>query len=352
MSTETLLLDVCHCPAKDGRTATGVVQKQLARLNLSLMDIVSGTGDGGGENEGIGGVHQSIEDEQPSYVRRRCLTHIAWTICKQGLKETDCKVYESICTYLNSAQSTTWFQLKALAVLPREDGGLGLLTEGSKEYLAIFDEMPGTIVEDRPESVMNFLRFLRNKERVLAPCAAVDVVNRDLKAGALTASAALADVAGRVKRSIMAELLYRGLHLARYGNVRENLASDSRLEDLISEASAAILDVEITEGVLERFGASRAAVEALGARTWVEVAARLEFHATAECEAHMAEFLAFHQRVGGRMQAHILLRGEKHVANLVDGGRVGLDGRRQSTRRSQRAPPPYLNHLACNSDEV
>ena len=62
-------------------------------------------------------------------------------------------------------------------------------------YARCFPSMPGTIDEDRPGSVMNFLRFVRGKERVLVQCAALDVRSRDLKAGAQLAAAALADVA-------------------------------------------------------------------------------------------------------------------------------------------------------------
>ena len=161
---------------------------------------------------------------------------------------------ERLCTYLNSAQSTTWWHLQCIAVHPPEDGGLGLFREGSREFREIFSAMPGTIVEERPESVMNFLRFLRGREAALAPLAAQDVATRSLKQGAHDAAAALANVAGRVERSIMAELLHRSLHLARHGNLTRHVASHTRLADLLDNAAKVILDLLPTHTTLERFG--------------------------------------------------------------------------------------------------
>ena len=54
-----------------------IVEKQLGRLGLSCFDVVPGTGDGGGENEGQQGVRAYFENLNPGYVRRRCLPHIA-----------------------------------------------------------------------------------------------------------------------------------------------------------------------------------------------------------------------------------------------------------------------------------
>ena len=195
---------------------------------------MSGTGDGGGENEGyIEGVHRHMEEVQPSYVRRRCLNHLAWTVAKAGLKEVEAlsDAATGICTYLS--QGITWFSLKALAVQPIVEGGLGLLREGSREYQAIFAKMPGTIDTDRPESVMRFQDFLRGREQTLGRCAARDVQDRHLGAAAKSAAASLQDIHARVKRSILAELMYRNLHLARVGNVVQRVALESTLEETL-----------------------------------------------------------------------------------------------------------------------
>jgi len=108
VSVEALLLDLCQCPSKDGMTVTNVVHKQLNRVGLMSFDVTAGTGDAGGENEGSSGVHANFEEDQPSYVRRPCLNHVAWTVAKQGLQEIDMSLVQALCTYLNSAKSTTW----------------------------------------------------------------------------------------------------------------------------------------------------------------------------------------------------------------------------------------------------
>ena len=48
----TCLADVMHCPGKRGVDVSRIVEKQLARVGLNCYDVVSCTGDGGGENEG------------------------------------------------------------------------------------------------------------------------------------------------------------------------------------------------------------------------------------------------------------------------------------------------------------
>ena len=183
---------------------------------------------------------------------------------------------EALCTYLNSAQSTACWHLQCIAAHSVEEGGLGLFQEGSREFCAVFSQMPGTILEDRPESVMDFLRFLRGREKTLALCAAKDLAARDLGQGARKAAEALANVQGRVERSITAELLHRSLYLARQGNLTRYIASSTSLSDLLDKACTTIFDREATTSTLERVGVTFGQVAAWRARTWVEVAVRLE----------------------------------------------------------------------------
>ena len=75
---EWFLLDIVHCPGKDGATVMHVLQKQWWRVGLTRDDVVSGTGDGGGENEGAAGIHSVMEASNPGYVRRRCTGHFCW----------------------------------------------------------------------------------------------------------------------------------------------------------------------------------------------------------------------------------------------------------------------------------
>ena len=127
------------------------------------------------------------------------------------------------------------------------------------------------------------------------------MATRDLQEGAHKAAATLANVAGRVERSIMAELLHRSLHLARQGNVTRHVAASTPLTDLLEKASKVLFELQCTSTTLERFGVTAAQVAAWRARTWVEVAVRLEYPDEAESQTHLPYFNAFHLRVAARM---------------------------------------------------
>ena len=60
-----------HCVGKQGSDASRVLERQLSRVGLNADDVVSGVGDGGGENEGSSGIHSHFENLNPGYVRRR-----------------------------------------------------------------------------------------------------------------------------------------------------------------------------------------------------------------------------------------------------------------------------------------
>ena len=78
IENEEYLMDIMHCPGKDGRTTYDVISRQMGRIGLTPWDIVSGTGDGGGENEGKEGVHRIYEESGAGYVRKRCHGHLGY----------------------------------------------------------------------------------------------------------------------------------------------------------------------------------------------------------------------------------------------------------------------------------
>ena len=73
VNVERYLLDIVHCSGKDGKAVMGCIEKQLGRIGLGRHDVFSGSGDGGGENEGANGIHAQFEEAVSGYVRRRCL---------------------------------------------------------------------------------------------------------------------------------------------------------------------------------------------------------------------------------------------------------------------------------------
>ena len=133
LNLNTALADFCHCPGKKGIDVSRVLEKQLARMGMNPFDVVSCTGDGGGENEGMHGIHAHFENLNPGYVRRRCLPHIAWRAADQALDEAKLD-YKNLASYF--ADGITWSRLRHLAVQPRGAGGLGLFRDGSQDRTA------------------------------------------------------------------------------------------------------------------------------------------------------------------------------------------------------------------------
>ena len=304
LTVDRYLLDVCHCQHKDGNYVAGVVQKQLARLGLSSADIVGGTGDGGAENEGHDdGVHSHFESYSPGYVRRRCLSHVAWTVCKAGLSACEDLCTSELCAYLN--QGTTWSRLKAIATSTIAEGGLGLVQANGPQFKALFAEAPMTVLEDRPESAMRFLTWLRHgaREATLSQCAAQDLLQRtNLGPGAAKAVASLASREMRLKRGILGELLYRGLHLARVSNLKHRIAYEATMQRTLQQGTDYLMNLECTTTVALRLG-----VPLRGGRTWVEEYVRACLATEEEVDEAMQSLSAFHLMVAGRMAAHLKL---------------------------------------------
>ena len=112
---------------------------QLGRLGLDGCDVVAGTGDGGGENEGLQRIHAYFEDQNPGYVRRRCLPHIAWRTCDQAIRASGLR-YKALAAYL--VDGITWQRLRELATRTVPDGGLGLFKDGGRKCQEVFGQSP------------------------------------------------------------------------------------------------------------------------------------------------------------------------------------------------------------------
>ena len=59
--------------------------------------------------------------------------------------------------------------------------GWSFFGERSREYKHMFGVAPSSIVDNRPEPDLNFLRFLNGKERLLYMLASRDVLDRSWK---------------------------------------------------------------------------------------------------------------------------------------------------------------------------
>ena len=154
------LCDLSHVPLKTGAETLRIIERQIGRLGLSRFDLVSGTGDGGGENEGSSGIHALLESSGgPSYVRRRCFAHLPWRVADAGIASMPHRGdTDAICVYLRDG--VTWPRLRAIATTSRAQGGLGLLRETSGAARDVFGRAPPSIIEDRPETTALFILWL------------------------------------------------------------------------------------------------------------------------------------------------------------------------------------------------
>ena len=137
-------------------------------------------GDGGGENEGHFGAQHLLQEDHGDFAPRRCFGHIPWRVadaCLDSMGEHHTKL-KAVCMYLRDG--STWTRFRAIAVQPRDLGGIQLLVDGSKQFQDVFAVAPPLIVDERPETVATFLSWLIPKENVLSALAKRDFELRNL----------------------------------------------------------------------------------------------------------------------------------------------------------------------------
>ena len=262
-----------HCPGKKGRDAWCILEKQLKRVGLNTYDVVAGVGDGGGENEGETGIHRSFELENASYVRRRCLPHIAWRTADQAIKEalslSDLN-YRGILTYLR--EGITWTRLRGIAVRSRADGGLALFADGSPECKRIFGVKPDSTIEGRPDTDLHALQVLFDREQTLYQCARKDLTQRvSLDAAKVDAVAALGNIERRLFRAILMEILDRCMFLAMWNSKQNHVAKHTSWGALVKTTTEHILNREVSPSALKRFGFKPARVPVPAPPTWIHL---------------------------------------------------------------------------------
>ena len=304
------LADLMHCPGKKGTDVSRILDAQLGRLGLSAYDVVAATGDGGGENEGSSGIHSYFEHLCPGYVRHRCLPHIAWRTGDMAIRTSGIE-YKAMCAYLT--EGITWTRLREIAVRAPVDGGLGLFSDGGRHCQLLFRTSPGSILCNRPETDLNFLRFLRGKEHLLHRLALKDLEQRPkLGAEAVAAVANLGDIKQRIKRAILTEILERCMFLAKWSGAHAKVATQMSWTDLLGKATGIILNLSVTPEFLQRFGSTSTAFESLhpAPKTWVEFAVLQVLGDQDLVDTHLHEALHFHRVVTDSAASHLALVGD------------------------------------------
>jgi len=312
IQTRGFLADICHCPGKTGEDLMKVLDKELGRSGLTRADIISGTGDGGGENEGKAGFHNSLEGANPSYARRRCLPHIAWRTSDVAIAASKDTLsdYKAIAQYLTDG--VTWRRLRAVATKSIEDGGIALFFDGSSKCHEVFHKSPSAIVSGRPHTDLVFLQLLRGKEDVLARLGLKDIEQRGLAEATKKVVESFRFADQNVFRSVLCEVLHRTHFLYFWNAAHPQVAAVTTLEDILDRAIKEILDLAITDEVLGRFGTNHEFLEEKDwrPRHWVELAVLLVVQDKAAAEERLPEALAFHRALTDKAASHLSLLAE------------------------------------------
>ena len=212
---------------------------------MSFFDVVSCTGDGGGENEGQHGIHAFFENLCPGYVRRRCLPHIAWRTSDMAINASSLD-YRSLAAYL--VDGITWSRLRNLAVKSKAAGGLALFKDGDSGCKHIFGKSPSAIISSRPETDLKFLQLLKGKEHVIHKLALKDLEQRKLSHEVEVAVLNLGDIDQRIRRAVLCEILERCMFLTPWHGKHPRLVASTcpSWADLMDTTCDAIRDLKIT----------------------------------------------------------------------------------------------------------
>ena len=159
--------------------------------------------------------------------------------------------YRALAAYF--VDGVTWTRLRAIATQMPATGGLDLFRDGTRDCKKIFGNSPSAIVLTRPETDLNFLRFLAGKEHILHQLAKRDLEQRtSLGQDVVTAVENLGDIGNRIRRSILCEILERCMFLAHWSGKHAMVAATASWEALLGEATTTIMDLGLTPVVLER----------------------------------------------------------------------------------------------------
>ena len=290
-------------------------EKQWARLGCFKDECLSGTGDGGGENEGTAGIHALLEKHSSGlYVRRRCLAHLPWRVAEQGLADMGehMKKVKAISAFLH--ESGTWNRMKTLAVTDPNCGGLGMCADGSHEYNRIFGQAPPKNMDERPDTTASLLEWLSLRSPELARLSKADAESRSLSGQQnIMAIASLSDNSDIVMRRVALVALKKSMFMYYMVEKYENISKVTSWSELTKRAqrilTSSSLDawareiLHITEDdVAHRFGRGFSPDQVHWVEACVQFAPNIP---QGEKDALLDPARAFQQRLVMRMQAHL-----------------------------------------------
>ena len=309
LSVKKLLLDIMHVDQKTGRATYDIILRQLSRIGLTEYDIVAGVGDGGGENEGVQGVHSLFEAVDPTYVRRRCAPHFAWRTFEAGAKAMGdhFKRTTSLNSYLRDG--VTWTRLASIAVQPEAENGLALFAEESREFTDIFRSAPPKLIDERPQATLDFYRWLLPREGVIKKLVVQDMRLRNLSsAEAVTALSTITSTMDCALRRVYGVLMQKAMYMFVFIKKHEyTAASKVSFAELIDNAANLVTSTACTDEVLDALQVNAVAMDVRDMH-WAELAVRLMPDlAEEDVDNMLPEILEHHARVATAIASHMRL---------------------------------------------
>jgi len=93
------------------------------------------------------------------------------------------------------------------------------------------------VLDGRPESHYNCLKWLHDKSHILERLASKDIADRTLNSVPPEAIASWRSKTECVKRSVLCEVLHRCLHLCAFGNKKRHIAKDTTCRELVDSGN-------------------------------------------------------------------------------------------------------------------
>ncbi len=161
----------------------------------------------------------------------------------------------------------------------------------------------------RPDTDLRFLTLLEGKEHLLHRLAVKDLEQRSLGAETRGAILNLGSIQSRIHRRVLQEILEKCMFLLYYNQKHEQVASCTSWDELMQKGVSEILNLEITPQILQRFGVSAEALQAMEhrPRTWVELAMLQVVGEQNLVLEKLEEALNFHRSVSDQTAAHLNL---------------------------------------------
>ena len=126
----------------------------------------------------------------------------------------------------------------------------------------------------------------------------------------------LAVIEGRIQRRILQEVLERCQFLYYWSGKHPSVAAETSWDDLMKKAAGLIVDLGVSDRVLERFHLKEEDLAAMDARpkSWVDLAILQVVGEEALVAGYRPEALGFHRRVTDQAAGHLHLLEITHIA--------------------------------------